>query len=116
MVEYLEKLGFPDHVIASMDRYKIAISNETDIGMKMTEWWGDISMSFQCKFDEECSYDNPPEKGVPPAKFIVSKNGNGKYTMILKDHEGRAQEWTFVFTGDKVTNVSTYLDYVIIHL
>merc|ERR1712038_422159 len=106
--QFMKKLGYPDFFINSMDRYKFAFKT-WDSGMKMTEWWGEFSYSYQCKFDEEAEFKFPMEKGefqdkemyIPPAKYVFSKTGNGKYTMIFRDKEGRSTEWKFYFNGDK---------------
>merc|ERR1712212_778244 len=103
----MKKLGYPDFFVSGMDRYKFAFKT-WDSGMKMTEWWGEFNYSYQCKFDEEAEFKFPMEKGefpqemyIPPAKYVFSKTGNGKYTMIFRDKEGRSTEWKFYFNGDK---------------
>jgi len=106
--QFMKKLGYPDFFINAMDRYKFAFKT-WDSGMKMTEWWGEFSYSYQCKFDEEAEFKFPMEKGefqdkdmyIPPAKYVFSKTGNGKYTCIMRDQEGRQTEWKFYFNGDK---------------
>lgn len=105
--QFMKKLGYPDFFVNGMDRYKFAFKT-WDSGMKMTEWWGEFNYSYQCKFDEEAEFKFPMEKGefpqemyIPPAKYVFSKTGNGKYTMIFRDKEGRSTEWKFYFNGDK---------------
>merc|ERR1712020_562570 len=44
-----------------------------------------------CKFDEETCYKMPFE-GAPDAKVVVTHNGPGKYTWVVKA-EGAAEEW-----------------------
>jgi hypothetical protein len=103
-----KKLGYPDHFVAGMDTYKFSFKT-WDSGMKMSEWWGDFAMSTQCKFDEETEYKFPQDKNqeqskdmwMPKSKYIFSKTGNGKYTWIQNDEEGRSTEWKFTFNGDK---------------
>ena len=82
----------------------------------MTEWWGEFNYSYQCKFDEEAEFKFPMEKGefpqemyIPPAKFLFSKTGNGKYTLIFRDKEGRSTEWKYLFNDDKCEIVSFIL-------
>merc|ERR1711997_1272243 len=81
-----------------------------DSGMKMSEWWGDFAMSTQCKFDEETEYKFPQDKNMqeqskdmwmPKSKYIFSKTGNGRYTWIQNDEEGRSTERKFTFNGDR---------------
>jgi len=105
--QFMKKLDYPDFFINGMDRYKFAFKT-WDSGMKMTEWWGEYSYSYQCKFDEEAEFKFPMEKGefpqemyIPSAKYVFSKTGNGKYTCIMRDKEGRQTEWKFYFNGDK---------------
>jgi len=107
--QFLKKLGYPDHFVAGMDTYKFSFKT-WDSGMKMSEWWGDFAMSTQCKFDEETEYKFPQDKNMqeqskdmwmPKSKYIFSKTGNGKYTWIQNDEEGRSTEWKFTFNGDK---------------
>ena len=105
--QFLKKLGYPDHFVAGMDTYKFSFKT-WDSGMKMSEWWGDFAMSTQCKFDEETEYKFPQDKNMdhdkemwmPKSKYIFSKTGNGKYTWIQNDEEGRSTEWKFTFNGD----------------
>ena len=83
--------------------------------MKMTEWWGEFSMSTECKYDEEAEYKFPLDKEpfpngsqmyICPSKYVFSKTGNGKYTWIMRDNEGRNTEWKFTFNGYKCMVVS----------
>lgn len=105
--QFMKKLDYPDFLINGLDRYMFAFKT-WDSGMKMTEWWGEFNYSYQCKFDEEAEFKFPMEKGefpqdmyIPSAKYVFSKTGNGKYTCIMKDKEGRSTEWKFHFNGDK---------------
>ena len=84
----------------------------------MTEWWGEFSMSTECKYDEEAEYKFPLDKEpfpngsqmyIPPSKYVFSKTGNGKYTWIMRDNEGRNTEWKFTFNGYKCMVVSFWL-------
>jgi len=108
--EFFKKLNYPDQFINGLDRYKFAFKS-WEQGMKMTEWWGEFSMSTECKYDEEAEYKFPLDKEpfpngsqmyIAPSKYVFSKTGNGKYTWIMKDNEGRNTEWKFTFNGYKV--------------
>lgn len=107
--EFFKKLNYPDQFINGLDRYKFAFKS-WEQGMKMTEWWGEFSMSTECKYDEEAEYKFPLDKEpfpngsqmyICPSKYVFSKTGNGKYTWIMRDNEGRNTEWKFTFNGYK---------------
>merc|ERR1712061_741530 len=88
--EYMKKAGYPEAIAANIEDYKMAIK-ACDTGLKVWESWGEVCATFNCKFDEETCYKMPFE-GAPDAKVVVTHNGPGKYTWVVKA-EGAAEEW-----------------------
>jgi len=98
MKEYMKKSGYPESIIAGMDEYKMAIK-ACDEGLKVMEWWGEISHTTTCKFDVEQDYKMPFE-GMPETKVVVSHTGLGKYSWVIKAADGSAEEWKLAFCGE----------------
>jgi len=88
--EYMKKAGYPEAIAAHIEDYKMAIK-ACDTGLKVWESWGEVCATFECKFDEETCYKMPFE-GAPDAKVVVTHNGPGKYSWVMKA-EGAAEEW-----------------------
>merc|ERR1712215_459385 len=88
IVEYMKKAGYPDAIAANIEDYKMAIK-ACDTGLKVWESWGEVTATFSCTFDQETSYKMPFE-GAPDAKVVVTHNGPGKYTWVVKA-EGAAE-------------------------
>ena len=90
IVEYMKKAGYPDAIAANIEDYKMAIK-ACDNGLKVWESWGEVTATFSCTFDQETTYKMPFE-GAPEAKVVVTHNGPGKYSWVVKA-AGAAEEW-----------------------
>ena len=90
IVEYMKKAGYPDAIAANIEDYKMAIK-ACDTGLKVWESWGEVTATFSCTFDQETTYKMPFE-GAPEAKVVVTHNGPGKYSWVVKA-AGAAEEW-----------------------
>merc|ERR1712026_583519 len=90
IVEYMKKAGYPDAIAANIEDYKMAIK-ACDTGLKVWESWGEVTATFSCTFDQETTY-KMPFKGAPEAKVVVTHNGPGKYSWVVKA-AGAAEEW-----------------------
>jgi len=66
-------------------------SRPCDTGLKVWESWGEVTATFSCTFDQETTYKMPFE-GAPEAKVVVTHNGPGKYSWVVKA-AGAAEEW-----------------------
>jgi len=88
--EYMKKAGYPEAIASNIEDYKMAIK-ACDTGLKVWESWGEVTATFKCEFNQETTYKMPFE-GAPEAKVVVTHNGPGKYTWVVKA-EGAAEEW-----------------------
>jgi len=95
--EYMKKAGYPETIAANIEDYKMAIK-VTDKDLKVWESWGEVTATFKCAFDQETSYKMPFE-GAPEAKVVVTHNGPGKYSWVVKA-EGAAEEWKLHFCDE----------------
>ena len=86
----MKKAGYPDAIAANIEDYKMAIK-ACDTGLKVWESWGEVTATFSCTFDQETTYKMPFE-GAPEAKVVVTHNGPGKYSWVVKA-AGAAEEW-----------------------
>jgi len=91
LAEYMKKSGYPEAVIANMDHYMMGIKVSDD-GLRVYESWGEISNFFSAKFDVETTYKMPFE-GMPDAKVVITHNGPGKFSWVMKTADGSAEEW-----------------------
>jgi len=96
--EFFRKDGFPEELICTLEDYKLCWQ-ACDEGVKFVEWFGDLKVTTQAKFNEETVFKFPVE-GAPDCKGVVAKIGVGKYTSVVKTPSGGTTEWTFKFCGN----------------